>query len=107
MNLGTWEFVSCDDCSGSIFLQSQGLRGRDSAFVGVGPDRPPRARMRRRVPHRLGAQVNVVVRFVSAGAAGDRVDDLPSANAVPFEWKGDYKSAGLWSYGRCPARWLR
>ena len=53
-----------------------------SAFLGVGPHRPPRARMDDRVPHRLSLETLVPL-GVRASSGGDGVDDLAVGEGVP------------------------
>ena len=75
-----------DDGPGAIDLSGQGLVVPGRALLGVGPYRPPRARMGVRVPYRLDLETLVPL-ALRAPPGGDGVNDLAVSEgvAVPVE----------------------
>ncbi len=79
---GPGRLLPGDDGPSPVLLRGQGVPVPGGPLAGVDPHRPPRPRMRRQVPHRLGAQQLVVLTPVP-GLGGDGVDDLPVCEGVP------------------------
>ena len=75
-------FWPATDGPGPVGLSGQGLVVPGRTLLGVGPHRPPRARVSDRVPHRLMTPADVAL-APGAPLGGDGVDDLAVGGGVP------------------------